>query len=126
MFPTRRGALLALLPLLSLPGIIAFATSPLLRAHPAALGAIHSAQPSVCRRLHTQRLEPLALIAGLDPGAVANIPFFSFLCRALGVPGLEAESFRVSDSLPEPACFKREAELGKRGCRGAGLTTGMA
>ena len=77
MFPTRRGTLLALLPLLSLPGILAFATSPLLRAHPAASGAIHSAQPSVCRRLHTQRLEPLALIAGLDPGAVPHVPTIS-------------------------------------------------
>ena len=75
MFPTRRAALLALLPLLSLPGLLAFAPPPLLRAHTAASGAIRSAQPAVCRRRDAQqrRTEPLALIAGLDAGAVAHI-----------------------------------------------------
>ena len=77
MFPTRRATMIAILPLLSLPGFLAFAPSPLLRAHSAASGAIHSARPAFCRRLDVQRrTEPLALIAGLDPGAVAHLPCF--------------------------------------------------
>lgn len=63
--PTRRAALLALLPLVS-----AFAPSPPLRAPPAASSAIRSGQPAVCRR----GAAPLALIAGLDPGAAAHVP----------------------------------------------------
>ncbi|KAJ1494896.1 hypothetical protein T484DRAFT_1926591 [Baffinella frigidus] len=68
--PTRRAALLALLPLVS-----AFAPSPPLRAPPAASSAIRSGQPAVCRR----GAAPLALIAGLDPGtALPNLDAFYF------------------------------------------------